>query len=209
MRKIAASDLMYIAEAAKCLKQKRFALYLGVYVVGLDNLKTYYCQIVLDGAMMQRPNHEFMAFNTKDLSDFMKAPVLDSEYVINDDGTIVNSIGDVLTIVNEPWIWPLVKSKFYTYIMLGNTRQLTFSSDINEIADELRSMHKADGAILKNVNGYIMTLFPNLLPMLKTDKLSVKIYDDNSGIFVAVFTIKKKSFNMECCVAYLNPMHPV
>ena len=203
---ITTSELVYINEAAKALKQKDFIL-IDNAMIGLDNIENIVSFILLDNNFFTNHNNG-MIINQRALSTFIKTLSVESDFQFDSINNIIKTIsgGELLIGFNQS-IAELACSKYLATIDVENT----FINSIPEkeapnIANGIQDMSKADGAVRVNYYEYYMTLFPSILPLTKTDKMYISIYEKYFGLkhFVAKFRINKKKFDIITYIHYLN-----
>ena len=209
MMKFTVNDLVYIGEAAKSLKQRDF-VFTPTYLIGLDNIKNYLCYVELDTNFLSNPAEMYdCVINAKELSAFIKTITLESEFIIDETkniDTIATTSGS-LNIRFEKYNIRFAKYKLekVAYDLGLHTDHVKQSVDVTNELSELFSLKKADGIIYFKYNGYFMTLFSGLLPINKSDKIHLTIYNQSTiNTFIANFTIIKKKFKVNIYLAYLN-----
>lgn len=201
--KLTTSELVYINEAAKALKQKDFIL-IDNAIIGLNNIDNMIIYTLLDTNFIK--NYcDGIIINQRSLSAFVKTLTIESDFEFDSiDNTIRTIAGGELVLAHDLFTTELACSKFKYAISLHNNIQTMINEEeIPDIADKIYIMNATSGAIGINYKGYYMTLFPAFLPINKGDKMYVSILQDNmeSHTFVARFCIKKKKFDV---VSYLN-----
>lgn len=201
------SELVYINEAAKALKQKEFIL-IDNAMIGLDNIQNIVTYVLLDNNFFI--NHINGAIiNQRSLSAFIKTLSIESDFEINfiDNSTKLNTIsGGELVISLNRYLAELANNKFKYAISLDNNIQTVMvESEIPDILSRVQTMRSNDGSIGINLNGYYMTLFSTLLPTNKNDKLYIRILQPPvMHTFISKFHIKKKKFDVITYVNYLK-----
>ncbi len=71
--------------------------------------------------------------------------------------------------------------------------------------ENLINLKSSQGMGLFRINGYILTLFKNLLPVNKKDKVALSIRDIAEDRFLATFTVMKpKNVNISIFIMYLK-----
>ena len=202
------SELVYINEAAKALKQKDFIL-IDNAMIGIDNIQNIVTYVLLDNNFFI--NHlNGVIINQRELSAFIKALSVESDFKFDfiDNVAKINTIsGGELNIIFNRSIAELACSKFKYAISLDHVIKTTIpNTEIPDIASKIQSMNKADGSVRINYNGYIMTIFPSLFPITKADKMYVSILQPYLQLhtFIAKFMIKKKKFDIITYINYLK-----
>lgn len=208
MSRINAVDIIYLNEAVKTLKQKNVAVCNG-YVIGLDNIEQYVRYIQLDYNLISNTFFTIKAIiDAAELSAFVNGLTTESCFVYdayNEYGNIFTNLKDCkLKLYNNRNALKYAMSK------LGMCQQYDYKyknvpmTNIDENIVNLRSMKKTDGTFNLIHNGQWITMFPGLLPMVKSDKVYLSIYDTSETSFVAKFTVKKKKFDVYVYLAYLK-----
>ena len=205
--KLTTSELVYINEAAKALKQKDFII-IDNAMIGLDNIQNIVTYVLLDTNFFI--NHlNGIIINQRSLSAFIKTLSMESEFLLDfkDNIAKINTIsGGELILSYNLYIGELACDRFKHAISLeDNIQTVIVESEISDILTKIQNMKSADGSIGINYNGYYMTLFPSLIPTTKTDKLYVKILQPPiMHTFISKFHIKKKKFDVITYVNYLK-----
>lgn len=203
--KLTTSELVYINEAAKALKQKDFII-IDNAMIGIDNIQNIVTYILLDTNFITNYNNGII-INQRALSAFIKTLSIESDFTFDSVNNTIKSIsGGELKITYNQYIAELACDKFRYAILLDNSIQISiYESEISDIMSRLQNMKSADGTIGINYNGYYMTLFPSLLPTTKTDKLYVTILQPPMlHTFISKFHIKKKKFDVITYVKYIK-----
>lgn len=200
------AELVYINEAAKALKQKDFMI-IGNIMIGLDNIQNILSYISLDSNFIT--NYiEGAIINARALSAFIKSLSLESDFKFDYDNCIIRTIsGGELCISFDNRLLDLVKNKYAYGMNIDKTNKIAISENqIDDIAKHIQTMNKADGGSGVNYNGYYMVLFPSILPMNKSDKMYVTIFDFGIGYntFIAKFRINKKKFDIITYIHYIK-----
>ena len=184
------SELVYINEAAKALKQKDFIL-IDNAMIGIDNINNMVTYILLDTNFITN-YHNGIIINQRSLSAFIKTLSMESDFMFDS--------------VNNRFIAEMACAKFKYAVALDNSiKTIICETEIPDIMNQIQNMKSADGAIGVNYNGYYMTLFPSFLPTNKTDKMYVSILQPiHLHTFIAKFRIKKKKFDIITYINYLK-----
>lgn len=196
------SELVYINEAAKALKQKEFIL-IDNAMIGIDNIQDIMTYVMLDTNFINN-YHNGIIINQRALSAFIKTISVESDFAFDSINNTIKTIsGGELTLHYDLPTAELACNKFKYATSLDNNIQVSIpESEIPDIMNQIQSMKSADGAIGINYNGYYMTLFPSILPINKSDKMYVTIFQPfQLHTFIAKFCIKKKKFDI---ITYIN-----
>ena len=199
------SELVYISEAAKALKQKEFIL-IDNAMIGIDNIQNMLTYVLLDTNFIHN-YHDGIIMNQRALSAFIKTLSIESDFRFDSINNIIRAIsGGELTIMHNLSIAELACNKFKYAVSLENNIQTAISeAEIPDIMTKIYSMKSADGAVGIDYNGYYMTLFPSFLPTTKSDKMYVTILQPSQlHTFIAKFRIKKKKFDVITYINYLK-----
>lgn len=209
MVKITISDLVYINEAAKALKQSQI-IYISNYIVGLSDIKTCLSRVELSPEHLSQIQLIGFIFNQKELSAFIKAVTTESEIEINEllqHNMVYSTYGAVsLTIEINYNVTHMVNTMIDRFKNMQNYMSIETDESSNLI-DTLSSMIKTSGAYYyKYMNKYFMTLIKSSIPVAKKDSIYIRVYDpnDSSHIFYAQFRIKKPKFNVYINMAFIN-----
>lgn len=199
---ITTSELVYINEAAKALKQKDFVL-IDNAIIGLDNIQYIVTYVLLDSNFI---NNYFngIIINQRSLSAFIKTISIESDFEFDSIDTTLRTVGGgELLIGLDQRIISFAYNKYKYAISIDNTTQIAINEvEIPEILSKIQSMSKADGAASVIYEGYYMTLFSSILPTTKSDKLYLQIFQpDLIHTFISRFRISKKKFNI---ITYIN-----
>ena len=173
---ITTSELVYINEAAKALKQKDFIL-IDNAIIGLDNIQSIVTYILLDNNFISN-YFGGIIINQRALSAFIKTLSVESDFEFDSTNNVIRTIsGGELSLGFDRYLAELTCSMFkYSVNDIENTYQVMLNEEeVSYVSDKLQNMKKADGAIGINHNGYYMTIFPSILPITKTDKIYLKI----------------------------------
>ena len=201
--KLTTSELVYINEAAKALKQKDIVI-IDNAMIGLDNIQNIVSYTLLDNNFFI--NHfNGIIINQRELTSFIKTISIESDFEIEFIGNIASiktiSGGELLLKFDKA----IAELACNNYRYVASLAHNSIESKIPDIAYRLQSMNKTDGAIIINHEGYQMTIFPSILPINKSDELYISIIDSfNYNTFVARYRIKKKKFDIITYVNYLK-----
>lgn len=205
--KLTTSELVYINEAAKALKQKNFILIDNI-MIGIDNIQSIVTYVLLDTNFMINYNNGII-INQRQLSAFVKALSIESDFefnIVNGSDIIRTISGIELQINYNQMIAEMACDKFkYAVSLESNIPTIIDETEIPDVLTKVQSMKSGDGAIGINYNGYYIILFPALLPTVKSDKLYIKILQPPLfHTFISKFHIKKKKFDIITYVNYLK-----
>ena len=203
--KITTIELVALADAAKALKQKDFIIY-NQFIFGLDN-KDYiaYCDNI---NINELSIYDGLIFNYRELSAFIKTIATETEFDINfdfgEECMIKTFMDGVLTVKRNKRLLQDASHKYYLYSLSNNQcNQIDITNDLLD----LFSMKKTDGCFfykpIINNKQYFMTLFSGLLPLNKSDRISLYI-DDFTDHFISHFIVIKKKYKVHVIVCYMK-----
>lgn len=201
--KLTTTELVYINEAGKALKQKDFMI-IDNYLIGLDNINNILSYIKLDTEFVSNIING-MIINQRALSAFIKSISIESDFEYDRFNTVLRSIsGGELQIKFDMSLAMLACEKFKYASCLENSFQ-SAEIEAQDIMQKLQSMNKSDGGAGINYNGHYMVVFPSVLPSNKSDKMYIRFIDyPESNIFTAVFRVQKKKFCIMTYISYMN-----
>ena len=209
--RLTTSELVYLSEAAKAMKQNT-VLYVENYLIGLDYPDFYCCYIHLNDHILSSYRTEGLIFNTKELSEFIKTISTEFDFKLdNNIHTILKTKSNGTLVIDKDFnnrYKTITMNKIYQNTNILNNCILVPERDVTVELSDLYSLHAADGCItIKYRDKFLMTLFSGIVPLLKSDRLYVTIKDDinRKNVFYANFKVKKKKFDVEVLIAYLNP----
>lgn len=200
--KISVSELIYLNEAAKSLKQKNFILFNNM-IIGLDNIQNMFIYSVLDNNFINYYNG--MIINQRELSAFIKTLSVESDFeIIN--GKINSMRGDELNIIFDSNMLTMVINAYNKIINIEQTKPLHMIQEqlVDDISSKIKSMSRSDGSINIIYENYYMVLFPTIFPINKADKLFLTIIKLDINSFISKFRIQKKKFNIIMYIHYLD-----
>ena len=202
---ITTSELVYINEAAKALKQKDFVL-IDNAIIGLDNIQYIVTYVLLDSNFI---NNYFngIIINQRSLSAFIKTISIESDFEFDSIDTTLRTVsGGELSIRFDQRITSFAYNKYKYALSIDNTTKVIINEvEVPEILNKIQNMSKADGAGNVIYEGYYMTLFPSILPTTKSDKLYLQIFQpDLIHTFTTKFRINKKKFNIITYISFIK-----
>lgn len=146
-----------------------------------------------------------MCFSVTKMTKFLKEVSLNEIKLINSN--ILYSSFDNTIEINNISLINKIESMIININNLLNSRQKSISDcDIRgdkgfEYAVESKS---ADGIGIFKYDNYVMTIFKNLIPLKKSDKVFLSIYNIDSNMFLSNFTISRRNSKIEVYVMYLH-----
>jgi hypothetical protein len=200
------TEIVHINEAAKALKQKDFIIINNI-MIGLDNINNILTYTLLNSEFNTYPvKFKGLIINARALSAFIKTITLESsfEYNLMENSVIRTSSGGELVIGYDTRIESLALDRWKYKEAVDSGNISIHEMLIDDISIKIKSMNKADGSIIIKYHDYFMTVFPSILPMTKTDKLYVTIFDNGYNTFIARFRIEKKKFNIFTYINYIK-----
>ena len=196
---ISTIDLLSINKAAKAIKQKQIIFY-NDQIYGLDNLNNYLIHSSYLNTSL--PFEETFIFDSRQLSEFVKNITIEGSFNIIDNKILTGNLVE-LQIITGLYKDLLIDKKNIINLLSNNC---TKEEDVTNDLKEMYSMKKVDGVFYyKYKDKYFMTLFPGLLPTLKSDKVRLSIYDNiNDNYFIAKYVVLKKDIQISIYLSYLK-----
>ena len=202
------SDLMQINEAAKALKCRNF-MWKQNKIISMDSMDYILYSELNTDKLLTYPI-KGIVMNQRELSKIMKSITTESYFDISDEllsnTTIVNTINDSMAFKIDSSIDASVDRNLnISYqmdeLMIGNN-----NIDITDRLGALFKLNRASGSIYFQYDGnHILTLFVGILPLAKSDKILINLYDyPNSNIFCVRFTVIKKLFKVYAYLKYIK-----
>ena len=176
-------------------------------MIGLDNIENIVTFILLDNNFFI--NHFNGAIiNQRALSAFIKTISIESDFEFDSINNIIRTkSGGELCIGFNYSIAELACSRYKDAMLIDSSYINSIpEKEAQNITNSIQNMSKADGAIRVNYYDYYMTLFPSILPLTKSDKMYISIFEKHFTLnhFVAKFRINKKKFNIIIYIHYLK-----
>lgn len=144
-------------------------------------------------------------------------------FVVNDMATFIKNVDLNETKLPTP---NLLYSSFDNTLEINNISMInTIESMINSLSFNMNMSQKriilepirgiqdfeyilesksADGSSIFRYNNYNMTIFKNLIPIKKSDKVYLTIYDIDNTKFLSNFTVDRKKTKIEVYIMYLH-----
>ena len=205
---ITTSEVLYLNEIAKSLKNRNFYIIRG-NMIGCDHISDYLLYTKLDPNFYSNIQFDGCTFNARELSAFVKTITIETQFTfkLNDDGmwSTESMVGGTFTVDQRP------KDNFNKIALaesLAIEIPLVPEQDVTADLERLFSLKKDDGRFIYHYKDkYMITLFQPILPLSKIDTIYLTIYP-NPGIssvsFIARFRItKKKKPDVYAYLAYL------
>lgn len=218
VKTIKTTELLYLNEAAKALKNKNFLIDIDC-IIGVDNTVLLAYTMLNSSQFSYNPDLRGKMVNARELSAFVKTITLESdfEFQLTNRGDFRISTGtSELFFRRYPYydhriIYSnLSTAQTYEKILRGAMiPQYVCLRDEKDVTDELAylfSLKKDDGVMHYTYNGrFYLTLFNGILPLNKNDRVYLSIFENfnTSNAFNALFRVKKKKFEVIVCIAYL------
>ena len=202
------ADLVYINDAARAFKQKNFMWYQNM-LIGIDNTD-YFTNISLDTSKFSTwISQNCPIFNQRDLSKFMKSITSEQSFVIDDTKyyNMIHTISETATVFIDKRLENKIKYNLNNTISIDSSMINTPEQDFTERLSMLFKMNSTAGAVQYHIdNEYSITVFGNLLPLNKADKIYVTLKDDefNNKIFYVRYRVHKKAYDVYTYVKYLK-----
>lgn len=185
---IKATALNNLCKLAKILKTDLIYVSKDGLVCGVDDDITYLN--ILEGTKFFESQFPII-IKTLELKSLLKNNTKEYITVEYNDNYFLSSDPD--TLKSYIYLQYKIDSLIDKANMINNFTPVTMVMGL-ESNTEFRSILKlkaANGARSININGYIMFLFKSLFSINSADSVSLKIYDNNTNDFVAVFNIFK------------------
>jgi hypothetical protein len=93
----------------------------------------------------------------------------------------------------------------YNQCIFGNYVNIINVSDTQIFSDMYFNIKSKDGAVLVVIDNHRFYIFKGMVPLAKSDKLSLQILDSDNGTFIVKYTITKKK-NM-CVTSYYKYLY--
>lgn len=192
------SDFNEIVKGIKAMKSDLVCVYKN-QLIGVDNTMSV---MKIYNMSKEIPIEPFTII-TKTLSSEFYSNITDTEIVIDTDNCNIYCPNNVSYAENKIMINLFVTNNIINrYLSISGSIVYSFSNNLIEFGDItndlnfdiIRNLKAADGARLYCPNGnkeYGMYLYNGALPINKSDKIYLNIYDQGT-IFISVFIIDKK-----------------
>lgn len=190
------SDIIKVLEASKALKISGTVIWYNNMIlhgesdnhIAISFLNTDHGAFPLRG----------IALNHRQLSAFSKNLIsLNNDLQFAEFGTdikqIQNEKQDNLALQMSNFIDRKVAHDISMHRLLDTNMYGLPEDDVSKEFDTLYHAVKADGSIQCIHNGYIMYIWPAIIPLHKADKIYLTILDNHQGTFTSRFRIVKKS----------------
>lgn len=146
-----------------------------------------------------------IAFVSKDMNTFLKNVDL-NEIKFVGENILYSSFDNTLEINNMDMINNIERMAMSIANMTSYCPTKLTVSNMRELEDfeNIMTFKSADGIGIFRYQNYVMTLYNNLIPMKKADKLELTIYDLNERSFLSNFSIVRKKSRIEVYIMYLH-----
>lgn len=201
-------SLVNLMEMIKPLKNNNGDIIIhkgGVYPIALDQISHKYTEnIKLNNMDISDYNYVYLKM-TPEIIELYKSCLINKTDInidlrndhIGDDKVyrIDNTDNNILLLENF--------SHYYEYYTLRYNEYALSTLHINNLKDyknfdELLNMKSADGMVFFWIENYPITYYTGLLPINKSDKVQVNIYDDDQVSFVVKYTVIKPKVKYTC-----------
>lgn len=203
--KITITDIMYINDAARVLKQRNI-MWIQDKIFGIDNFN-YIIYMPLDASKLSVFPSRGLIINQRDLSKFVKSISMESEFEFDENATSssIVTISEVLMIQTSLQTESIILKNIKSINDINASICNIPEDDISSKLEQLYGMSKTSGAIqYKYDDSHIMTLFSGVIPLTKSDKLFIKLWDNSETTFLACFRVQKKQINVFVYLLYLK-----
>lgn len=145
-----------------------------------------------------------ISFVSKDMNTFLKNVDL-NEIKFVSQNILYSSFDNTLEINNMDMIMN-IERMITSLSNITNSYNPLLVENVRDIQDfeNILAYKSADGIGIFRYNHYVMTIYNNLLPIKKADKLDLVIYDLNNRSFLSNFLIKRKKQIIEVYIMYLH-----
>lgn len=203
--KLLTSDLIYLNDACKSLKCK-IAMFLSNKLIGIDDFN-YMIFTNLDPDNISVMPEKGLIINQRELSKFIKSISVESYFEIDpyNKNNVIHTMKEELSIYQDRKIESIVIQRLKMTLNIDyqiyNINEVNVSNDL----EELYKASKSSGAIhYKYDDTHLMTLFGGIIPLNKSDKLYLKMYDNPDNTFLVRFRVHKKKFDVYVYLLFLK-----
>lgn len=207
MIQIPISDLVYINEAGKALKCRDF-MWKQDKIISMDSMDYIVYGRINTSKLSVFPSRGII-FNQRELSKIMKSITTESYFNVSDE---FNNSDTLLSTVSDNMF---VRVNHSADIEIDNKLAITHEIDtligendvdVSSKLSALYNLNKSSGIIqFQYDDSHMMTLFAGILPLSKSDKILLGLYDyPNSSIFCTRFTVAKKIFRVHIYLKYIK-----
>ena len=146
-----------------------------------------------------------IAFVSKDMNAFLKNVDL-NEIKFVGQNILYSSFDNTLEINNTDMIMNIERMIMSINNMTSYCTNKLLVDNVRDIQEfeEIMAYKSADGAGIFRYDKYVMSIYNNLIPVKKSDKLELVIYDLNERSFLSNFNIKRKKQIIEVYIMYLH-----
>lgn len=196
MRSLKVTEITYICNIAKALKQKRFCILPNGIAVGIDNIDSYLIYTEIDSGILCNHDAYNLIFDSRALSAYYKNISFET---------------DITEIFNTPIVQELPQYLSTRYmnlvnrmIALNNIMPLCGRECIDSNVSGLFKLTKSAGCIYYiHHNKYMITLFSSMLPLNKNDNIYLTLYPRDDCSYIAKFDVVKKQTILHIFFSYL------
>lgn len=146
-----------------------------------------------------------ISFVVNDMATFIKNVAL-NEIKLPNPNLLYSSFDNTLEINNMTMIntiESMIQSISYN---MSISHKKIISEPVRGIQDfeYILESKSSDGSSMFRYNNYNMTIFKNLIPIKKADKVYLTIYDIDNTKFLSNFTVDRKKTKIEVYIMYLH-----
>lgn len=191
--------LQFLFEVAKLVKSPL------VYIKGNDLYGVDEQFVYLKHAKIENEYGISMAFSHQQMNNFLKNVDL-NEIKFVGENILYSSFDNTLEINNLDLIHNIERMINSINGMLTTSFKKVVVNNIRSIPEfeNILTYKSADGIGMFRYDKYVMTLYNNLLPIKKSDKLELNIYDINDRSFLSNFSIIRKKARIDVYIMYLH-----
>lgn len=190
-------DLLKIAKELK----STYVYIKGNYIYGVDESFVYL-------KMMEFNNiyNINISFVVNDMATFIKNVDL-NEIKLPNPNLLYSSFDNTLEINNISLVHNIESMINSLSFNMNTSNKRIVLEPVRGLEDfeYILESKSADGSAIFRYNKYNMTIFKNLIPIKKSDKVYLTIYDDiDGGRFLSNFTVDRKKTKIEVYIMYLH-----
>lgn len=196
MRSMKLTEITYICDIAKALKQKRFCILPNGIAIGLDNIDSYLIYTETDPSILCNPDVYNLVFESRGLSAYCKNIGFETDVSDIFNTSVVQELPQYLSTQYMVLVDRMM--------VLNNSCPLCERECINNNVESIFKLTKSAGCIYYcHHDRYMLTLFSGMLPLNKNDKIYLTLYPRNECSYIAKFDVFKKQAVLHIYFSYL------
>lgn len=180
------NDFIYLIDQSKILKTDL------IYIIGNTAYGTDFNFFTLKSIVIDNPLNCCICCSLNEANTINKK-LQNTEEEIADFGQYIPLEGEVFNIINNSFIGKF-NNLIQNVLMLMTTNPIKIHEDNirnDENFERLFSFKSVDGTYIYRKDGYIISLYTNLIGMNKADKVSFDLYDINDFSFLVNFRVQR------------------